>query len=531
MRTSGVSLRLGLVALVGGMLALGTSACTDEEVVSGPGGDRPIFQDPPAAAGNFLGFSEQEEGQTVCGECHVGFQGMWENTAHAGAWATLQESPGAEEFCEDCHTVNEYGNDVEGEVGWTATGDERYQDVQCESCHGPGLQHVENPDANMPLATIAVGGLEATTGCAECHEGTHHPFVNQWLDSEHANVTSFAASREGCADCHDGETALRAQFGEVSDFTDQQDGEFEQIVCATCHDPHGSEFSGQLRASVEVATQNNLCVKCHSRRGTPDFNAPNEHGPHAFQGNLVLGEDVGWFPPNFSFDESDRLAATHGTDANPRLCATCHVASFEVTDQASGEFQFQSVGHNFQAVPCLDADGIPTGETGCALTVEARSFEACATSGCHGSPSTARNLMVATRDNINAALDALWTDSNDNDVLETTDGGLLPQVLAQEGPSEIDVFDSTFTTAEGALWNAQLAFTSNRTHWGDGRVEGQDDSFGSHKGSGEGVHNPFLLEALLDASAQAVADEYGLTAPASARSLQAQVPPGVNAIK
>jgi predicted CXXCH cytochrome family protein len=535
MRTRGVSIKLGIVALAGTFVAFAVSACVNEEVVSGPGGDRPIFEDPPAAAGNFLGFSEQEEGQTICGECHVGFQGIWEESAHADAWAGLQESAGAQEFCEDCHAVTELGNPTEGDVGWAATGDERYHDVQCESCHGPGLTHIENPDANMPLANIAVGFGEGeiTTGCGECHDGSHHPFVTQWANSAHGNVTGFAAQREGCADCHDGETALGAQFGESSDFVEEDDGEFEQIVCATCHDPHGSEFEGQLRASVSVASENNLCVKCHDRKGTPSIQDPNFRGPHAFQGNLVLGEDVGWFPPNFRFDESDRLAGTHGTDANPRLCATCHVASFTVTDQASGEFQFESVGHNFLAIPCVDEDGIPTGETGCSLTLEARNFESCAISGCHGSTAAARNLMVNTLDNINDGLDALWEDSDGDAVLETTDGGLLPQVLAQDladgTVDEINPFDQTFTVAEGALWNAQIAYTSERPHWGDGEIEGLDGSFGAHKGSGDGVHNPFLTEALLDASADAVADEYGLTAPASARTLEAEVPPGISA--
>jgi hypothetical protein len=56
--------------------------------------------------------------------------------------------------------VSSLGNQVtQPSVGWVGTQNARYQDVQCESCHGPGLVHVTNPDApgTKPLAPIAVG--------------------------------------------------------------------------------------------------------------------------------------------------------------------------------------------------------------------------------------------------------------------------------------------------------------------------------------------------------------------------------------
>jgi len=40
--------------------------------------------------------------------------------------------------------------------------------VQCESCHGPGLPHVQNPDASQPLASI-LAAQDAAAGCGECH--------------------------------------------------------------------------------------------------------------------------------------------------------------------------------------------------------------------------------------------------------------------------------------------------------------------------------------------------------------------------
>ena len=44
----------------------------------------------------------------------------------------------------------------------------------------------------------------------------------------------------------------------------------------------------------------------------------------------MIDEEVGWIPPNFEYDTT-RIVGSHGTSANPRLCASCHVYMFEVT--------------------------------------------------------------------------------------------------------------------------------------------------------------------------------------------------------
>ena len=152
MRTSSRPSPLPLLPLV----ALAASACVDEKIVWRTVQDE--IEDLPPAAANFVGYSDHATKLTVCGNCHVGQQTKWVNTAHADAWEGLQGSGHAQETCEGCHTVSELGNHIEGAVGYTSTGDVRYHDVQCESCHGPGLGHVTNPDGGMlPLAALASG--------------------------------------------------------------------------------------------------------------------------------------------------------------------------------------------------------------------------------------------------------------------------------------------------------------------------------------------------------------------------------------
>lgn len=365
-----VQLCLGL----GAALLFGLAGCTDEEIVLV---DRVVFNPPADEQNGFLGYFSVADKLTACGNCHTSTQFSWQTTAHAGAFETLENSGHAQDFCYGCHTVNESGNALSEAAGWNATQDSSYMDVQCESCHGPGLQHVEGPGAFQPLASLQAD-TAATNGCAECHSGTHHPFVEQWQESAHGSGPGFdrAATRDRCAPCHEGKTALEEKFLESSRYLEQDDGEPMRITCGVCHDPHGSPNDAQLRAPIDVATTDHLCVTCHSRRGTP----PSSHGPHAAQGLLVLGENVGWIPAGFQLD-TFRIASTHGTEANPKLCATCHVAQLEVTD-SDGNFLLQSVGHLFEATTCLDADGIPTAGP---CSVSERDFTACATSGCHGS--------------------------------------------------------------------------------------------------------------------------------------------------
>ena len=120
------------------LLAATFAACTDEEIVYV---ERPPFNEPVDPASGFLGYYTSNTKQTTCGNCHADFQGTWAETGHASAYATLEDNPGAQPFCYSCHTITELGNDATGEAGHDAVQDSTYYDVQCESCHGPGLEH------------------------------------------------------------------------------------------------------------------------------------------------------------------------------------------------------------------------------------------------------------------------------------------------------------------------------------------------------------------------------------------------------
>ncbi|MDX1395731.1 MAG: cytochrome c3 family protein [Gemmatimonadota bacterium] len=448
-----------LVQTVAGLLLV--AACTDTEYV-----DRPPYEDPPPEASGYLGYGNATDdggNVPVCGNCHADKQIDWRTTAHGDAWATLEASGHSQVFCEGCHTVSELGNAATSPVGWTATADVRYHDVQCESCHGPGEAHVASPGTSQPLASIAVGP-DLDNGCGECHSGSHHPFVDEWAQSRHGFAGNESIrGRDGCNDCHEGRRALEV-FGEYSTYVEQDIPELQPIGCSICHDPHGSPNGAQMRFAIDVPNvEQNLCMKCHHKRAVPEID--NSRGPHSPQGPLVLGEDVGWIPPNF---DTGTLVGTHGSEQNQRLCATCHVNSYEITDSETGEFVFNATGHLFQAIPCVDGQGLPTTDD-CAI--EQRTFASCTASGCHGSEDAARSAYTVASLRVQTLVDDLFAQ------------------LAQVPASEFDTEDNVLTVAEGSRFNAQL---------------GDIDS--------SATHNPFMTEALLLGSMQAVEDEYGVSA-------------------
>jgi len=76
------------------------------------------------------------------------------------------------------------------------------------------------------------------------------------------------------------------------------------------------------------------------------------------------------------------------------------------------------------------------------------------------------------------------------------------------------------------LWNAALAATDDKPYFLSGKVFGK--SFATHMASGNGVHNPFLLQALLSASIDAVRTTYAVPAPPNYNTtIRATMPPGV----
>ena len=528
------------------LLPLLLAGCGDT-VVRG----REVFNPPPDATNKFLGYFTSSTKTTTCGNCHVLHQRDWAQTAHSNAYSILAGNPNATDACFTCHTVSDKGNAVAAPAGWDVVHDTVYHDVQCENCHGPGLDHVMNPDAppsaaNPPLAHVGVLGpgeagdsASVAQSCGACHNQNSGPGVRafeEWAASGHGHIVQeegggSPADEPGCQSCHEGKAVLAA-WGVSANYAEKgQTGAGTELAqtCAVCHDPHGTAkdpttgapIPHQLRFPLSTPDVNQqLCMKCHQRRSVPD--QASSRGPHSPQGPMLLG-DAGYQPAGFQPD-LQAVASTHGTDKNPELCAGCHVNRLEGTDVATGK-PAVSAGHLFLAIPCLDAGGLPV-NTDCADDEPSRSWGACTASGCHGSAAAAVSAFTVITQDMDRLTKQIWDDRNANDAIDPDSTACTLLALPCANPTGSATADSTnranwdegllsrtdripsteyvtndnrITPAEGARFNVRML-----------RIEGGAD--GSH-----GVHNPFLARALLGADITELQATYpGLPAPSAA---------------
>lgn len=103
-------------------------------------------------------------GSKSCSECHQPFVESWDDTRHAGAFATLEKAGKSKDpECVNCHTTG-YGEEG-GFYSMTST--PALANVQCEQCHGPGIEHVS--DYTVPMRLVGEGV------CLKCHTGENSP--------------------------------------------------------------------------------------------------------------------------------------------------------------------------------------------------------------------------------------------------------------------------------------------------------------------------------------------------------------------
>lgn len=149
-------------------------------------------------------------GSERCGSCHVDAFKIWQKTGHSHAFQTLQnvKHPSNREFdpeCVACHTVGfKYrGGYYDPPAGATARQIEKHNlaliDVGCESCHGPGSMHANDPNNKDFLPLINPIKLSQPNGailldrfCQGCHDiendvhwGSKKPFHESWKKIAH----------------------------------------------------------------------------------------------------------------------------------------------------------------------------------------------------------------------------------------------------------------------------------------------------------------------------------------------------------
>jgi DmsE family decaheme c-type cytochrome len=180
------------------------------------------------------------------------------------------------EVCETCH------EDIGKALAKTpheaiATG-KKYGFVgqACESCHGPGSNHIESASAADIRNPAKLPAAETDRTCLTCHRNA--PTHAGRLESSHANNqvsctachTIHGSTPESlvprkpaqinalCASCHEEETAsfqlpFKHRVPEGA------------MTCVDCHNPHGSFKPGMMQLAMANEPG---CLKCHvDKRG------------------------------------------------------------------------------------------------------------------------------------------------------------------------------------------------------------------------------------------------------------------------
>ena len=107
-------------------------------------------------------------GQRACEQCHAEAAAKWRETRHAEAYLTLEKKGRmADVECLRCHVT---GMDDREVIGGFSSIDENpwMVNVQCESCHGPGANHVQQPRKNKMK-------MGSKIDCKHCHTYVSDP--------------------------------------------------------------------------------------------------------------------------------------------------------------------------------------------------------------------------------------------------------------------------------------------------------------------------------------------------------------------
>ena len=260
------------------------------------------------------------------------------SSGSGGARATQPAYVG-EDTCLTCHTdmTRGYHDSAHGRA---ANARSPKAARGCESCHGPGGAHVENPAENPMLRFKRVDASEASAACLTCHrrgdhalwEGSPHEVRDLSCVTCHSIHTpqsgedrprmpgggtdgrEAAASgpraigsaqlvatseMELCAKCHRDKVVKLDRSGHMP----VREGKMQ---CSTCHNPHGSMNVRNLRAGHSL---NESCTSCHA----------DKRGPYLWEHAPVTESCTTCHDPHGSANERMLIAKL------PMLCQRCHI--------------------------------------------------------------------------------------------------------------------------------------------------------------------------------------------------------------
>lgn len=174
------------------------------------------------------------------------------------------------ETCKACHEdqFNSVAATKHGKLANLSNWKDKVQG--CESCHGPGKAHSEDPSVKNIVSFKNKNPKEISETCLTCHSGkeTH----NNFRRGEHWR------NNVGCTDCHTAHGANHGDFqpgsntlvGEVANQKPNEATAYmlkqsEPQLCISCHSETKSQFSKPFHHKVLEGTMK--CSDCHNSHG------------------------------------------------------------------------------------------------------------------------------------------------------------------------------------------------------------------------------------------------------------------------
>jgi hypothetical protein len=282
----------------------------------------------------------------------------WSATAHATNFEKFidgHDSPAFGVECLTCHTTGFNPDapaggfsDLMDTLGWSFPArltDGNYDampgalkslsSITCESCHGPGSEHVARKPAGVSISYSA-------TDCNQCHAGPGYQRQGlEWKASAHSRFvldleSDDPALRPFCASCHSSQGFVAWTKSGLSQQPAPTNLAAEPQTCTACHDPHGRPTKADgtptprmLRVydsvdtlvpglSARQAGAGALCMTCHNSRKT--FSLSGQSAPHTpTQTDVLLAKNVE------TFGQGTYASSPHG--AVPQTCVGCHMAT------------------------------------------------------------------------------------------------------------------------------------------------------------------------------------------------------------
>ncbi len=210
--------------------------------------------------------------------------------------------------------------------------------INCESCHGPGREHIERvqagaalTDADLgltPLGTLDEDGSLET--CFRCHatrlvlhEGD---LPGEPLESNVSLLLPLLTDRPFLPDNRTGTFAYQLNHIGSGCYLDGS------MTCTSCHDPHGQTYQDEFGGALPDRFDDGQCLSCHqSKAGSPE--AHTHHPAESTGGRCVschmpylqhrsIGQDV-------PYARSDHTIPIPRPGLDERLgvtsaCAGCH---------------------------------------------------------------------------------------------------------------------------------------------------------------------------------------------------------------